>query len=92
MKEKTFGIAWYKAENFVQLRTMFEDRDRFHATHADWLRAAETSYAKQLYYGLTVVKVDIDPVLFAAWCAERDIRLNAQSRVAYVDFMANRAA
>jgi hypothetical protein len=92
MKTKNFGIAWYKLENFVQLRAMFEDMPKFHKTHEEWLRAAEASHAKQLHYGLTVVKVDIDPAVFAEWCTERSVRMNAQSRIAYVDFVANRAA
>lgn len=81
------GLPWYKAENFVQLRSLFDDSTSIQSTHAEWLKSAEAVTGMFQREGRKTVRIDIDPVEFPRWCAEKGIRLNRASRCAYADHM-----
>lgn len=82
------GMAWFKPENFVRLRAMFEDGDKLHRTYDEWLRAAETGRKAQEVKGLRVICVDIDPDDFPKWCIAQGVNLNANARMQYASLIA----
>ena len=84
------GMAWFKPENFVRLRAMFEDGDKLHRTYDEWLRAAETGRKAQEVKGLRVVCVDIDPNDFPKWCKAKGMNLNANARMQYASLIAHK--
>ena len=74
------GMAWYKPQNFVRLRAMFEDGHKLHSTYDEWLLAAEAGRKSFEAKGFRVVSVDIDPDKFPEWCKTKGLKLNAEAR------------
>lgn len=87
MRSMIVGLPWYKAENFVQLRLLFEDSTLIQTTYAEWIKSAEVITGRFHREGRKTVRIDIDPVEFPRWCAEKGIRLDGASRCAYADHM-----
>lgn len=77
------GISWYKEETFDELREIFSDGDRLHSTYAGWLKAAETGETELANRGHQVRRVEIDPILFPAWCVEQGLQPDATARMSY---------
>lgn len=92
MQVQIIGMAWFKPENFLRLRTMFVDGHKLHRTYPEWLKAAQTGYESFKAQGARVIKVDIDPDTFTKWCKSKGMRLDAQARMAYANFVAYQIA
>ncbi len=90
--EKVVGMCWYKPEHFLLMRAMFEDGDGLHKTYEEWLSAAELGRKHLESGGVKVVCVDLDPDAFPKWCRDKGMKLNAQARTAYANWMAYQAA
>lgn len=88
MQVKIIGMAWYKPENFVRLREMFEDGHKLHRTYEAWFSAAETGRKKFEAEGVRIVCVDIDPDQFPEWCKINGMKLNAEGRNRYASLIA----
>lgn len=56
MNVQVVGIAWYKKEHFQELRRIFEDGDKLHRTHHEWLAAAEKLRKRLEAQGTRVVQ------------------------------------
>jgi hypothetical protein len=84
------GMAWYKPENFLRLRAMFEDGHKLHRTYREWLAAAEANEKALKIKGLRVLRVDIDPDQFPEWCKAEGLKLNADARNRYASMVAHR--
>jgi hypothetical protein len=84
MTDNIVGMAWYRPENFHRLREMYDDGYMLQNTYADWRATAELGVIHNTNRGLRVVKVDFDPEEFPRWCAEKGLRMNARSRLAYM--------
>lgn len=87
MIKNIVGMAWYQPENFQPLRDMYEDGNLLQPTYVDWRQTAETAVLAHQVKGVRVVKVDIDPVEFPKWLASKGLRMNAQGRLAYLQYM-----
>lgn len=85
MPSKIVGLPWYKAENFLQLRSLFDDSSLIQSTYAEWMKSAEVITGRFHREGRKTVRIDMDLVEFPRWCAEKGIRLNGASRCAYAD-------
>lgn len=77
------GLAWYKAENYARLRSMFTDGDKLPLTFEEWAKGAENGVNDLRGKGYTVVKVNIDPDSFPAWCASRGMEINSRARLRF---------
>jgi hypothetical protein len=84
------GMAWYKPENFLRLRAMFEDGHKLHETYGEWLAAAQTGKQRLESQGIRVFCVDIDPDQFPEWCKAEGLKLNADARNRYASWVAHR--
>lgn len=81
-------MAWYKRENFIKLRAMFDDGDTLHGTYDEWLAAANEGFNRfASRKDVRVFKIDIDPVEFPRWCAAKGLRMNSKARTEYCNFM-----
>lgn len=92
MQIQIIGMAWFKPENYLQLRRMFEDGHKLHHTYPEWLKAAQTGYERFEAQGARVIRVDIDPSQFPTWCKANGMKLNAQARMAYANSVAYQIA
>jgi len=78
------GIGWYRPETYAKCLAIFEDRADLPATYSEWLMLAERTEKQVTQQGLTVVRVDIDPDTFPAWCkANGFTRIGKEARMAY---------
>lgn len=66
MKPQAVGIAWYSKENYLRLRSLFEDGDKLHPTFSEWREAALSAKKRIEQDGVVVYCVDIDPETFVA--------------------------
>lgn len=81
------GVAWYTHEDWIKLKTIFEDADSLPATYTDWLAFAELSLQALEHQGIKAYKVYIIPEEFKSWCQERGLRKNALARMQYTNAM-----
>ncbi len=81
------GIAWFKEEDYLFLRDIFQDGHALPATYAEWLQKAKGLFDNLSQRGFNPVKVYIDPDTFLQWCRENGRSLDAKARTAYVNFI-----
>jgi hypothetical protein len=77
---RTIGIAWYRREDWGEVRKLFVDRDTLPATYDEWLAEAEEVLENLIEQGYLVERAYIDPRQFAVWCAMRGLDLDARAR------------
>ena len=78
------GVAWYRPEQWQRLRDIAEDVDNLEETYDAWLQTAERMLRDGIPAGVVVEKIDIDVEEVLAWCNERGLPMNAQSRTQFV--------
>lgn len=88
MQVQALGMVWYRPETFAELKAMFEDGHKLHASYEEWLSAAENGRKQMEARGAHVVCVDIDPKTFPVWCKERGLKLDANARNEYASLFA----
>ena len=81
----TIGIAWYKREDYPELRGIMEDAHVLPLTYDVWLRLAVTIVKLAHAKGCRVVKSAIEPEMFAAWCKATGQRLDVSARTQFVN-------
>jgi len=74
------GVYWYTREHYETMRTICIDEENFHATYDEWLEDAE-KFCKQMENdGVKVVRTDLDPDRFLAFCKSKGMKPNASTR------------
>ncbi len=74
------GMPWYTRDNFPRILAVMSDSDRLHETFDEWEKAAKQGEAGFKASGRIIVRANLDPDEFVAWCAERDLDTNASAR------------
>jgi hypothetical protein len=75
------GIAWYSRENYVRCLSLFDDGEQLPDTYDDWLKKANETVRQLTLAGQHVIKAEIDPNTFPAWCKAHGFkRIDAQAR------------
>ncbi len=74
------GMPWYSRDKFARIREVMSDRDRLHDTFDEWEKAAKQGEAGFKASGRVIVRANLDPDEFVAWCAARDLDTNASAR------------
>lgn len=82
------GIVWYSREDYPRILEIMEDREVLPGTFEKWLYAAEKGRQQFLRRGLIVVKAEIKPDAFVAWCAANNRRVDADGRNAFANLVA----
>ncbi len=85
------AVPWYlSAEIYEAFRDTANDRADFFASHAEWLEAALEHERQAERYGVTIVRIRMDPEAFAKWCAAEGLANNATSRSEFAELRAAR--
>jgi len=83
VKISVVGLPWYPKAHYSQLRALFIDGARLHETYAGWLAAARATEAHLVTQGHRVVRVEIEPKEFVAWCSAHGATPDAHARTRY---------
>ena len=85
-KEAVFGIAWYKSEQWELLKKISLDADQLENTYVEWLEFAQKKLLELQAMGYKFEKVEVDVGELLAWCNERSLPVNSDSRAEFVTF------
>ncbi len=80
------GVAWYRPDQWQQLRDVSADRDKLEDTYDKWVEDAERAVQGLRKRGLHVVKVDVDVAELALWCENQKIPVNGEARSKFAVF------
>jgi hypothetical protein len=81
----TIGIAWYRREDYPELRGIMEDAHVLPLTYDGWLRLAVAIVRLAHSRGCRVVKTAIEPETFSAWCRATGQRPDVSARTQFVN-------
>ncbi|MFM7116528.1 MAG: hypothetical protein ACKO0N_07835 [Planctomycetota bacterium] len=85
------AVPWYmNEENYEAFRSTAVDQADFFESHAEWLEAALEHERQAEKYGVTIVRVRMDPAAFAVWCAEQSRANDADARSEFAELRAAR--
>jgi hypothetical protein len=79
------GVPWYRKGDYLRLRALFADGERLHETYAEWLATARTTETHLVGQGHRVIRVEIEPEQFVAWCSDHDVVPDAKARIRYAN-------
>jgi hypothetical protein len=74
------GIAWYRKEDWPQIKKIMIDAHKLHERYDDWLKAATQLEQRITQTGAIAERVYIDPEEFPRWCKARGLNVDAQGR------------
>jgi hypothetical protein len=80
---KLYGLAWYRREDYAQLKAAFEGSEELPGTFNEWLVLAEAELVKRQAAGFITFAVIIDPVQFPVWCEMNNAKICAATRIRY---------
>jgi hypothetical protein len=86
-KKMNLSVAWYKPEQWPRLKEISADRDKLEATYGEWQIMAEKAMADFAAQGGFPEKVVVDTEELLAWCNERDLPVNGESRSRYAGWL-----
>ena len=78
------GVAWYRREDWDDVRRLCDQANQLQDTYDEWLADAEDALRRLAKRGIAVKKVFIAPSEFVAWCLVRARERNAEARSEYV--------
>ena len=74
------GAYWINEEDYPALLMLFDDGHKMPRTWKEWLKIAEEMECGLKAYGHVVMRVNIDPNIFPAWCTAHDTSPNHEGR------------
>ena len=86
-RQVKFSIAWYKPEQWSRLLDISADRDDLEQTYGEWQLQAEKALADLAKRGGYPEKVVVDTEELLAWCNERGLPVNGESRSRYAAWL-----
>jgi hypothetical protein len=81
---RAIGAYWLEEADYPAAQRLFDDGNMLPRTWAEWLKIAEEMEKGLKAYGHPVMRVRIDPVAFAAWCAAHGTTPGRQGRKMFV--------
>jgi hypothetical protein len=63
------GIVWYSRDAYPRCLKIFDDADELPETFEEWLAIAERAERDAQNRGLRVIRAELHPESFLAWCA-----------------------
>ena len=79
-KGRNIGLAWYNRQDYPAIRRIMDDAHVLPVDYDTWLRQAESVVQLELALGRNIVKVTIDPDVFATWCRATGQRIDGRAR------------
>jgi hypothetical protein len=89
LKISVVGMPWYRKADYARLRASFADGARLHQTYAEWSAAARATEAHLAAQGHRVVRVEIEPEEFVAWCSALNVVPDSEARMRYANEFAS---
>ena len=80
----SIGLAWYRENEWQDLRSFCEDRDNLEEGYHEWKRGAEKALLDLRGKGVMAETVDFDLTQFKAWCQLQHKRPNGASRTEFI--------
>jgi hypothetical protein len=80
------GIAWFRPEQWTQLREVSSDSDQIDELYEDWLDYAEKQVKDLRARGFDPRKVDVDVDELLMWCKNKKLPVNIKTRSEYVAY------
>jgi hypothetical protein len=77
------GLAWYRADQWEQLRDVSADKAQLEERFSEWLAHAEAKLKELRALDINVLAVPVDVGDLISWCRERARPVNEDSRSAY---------
>ncbi len=78
------GVVGYTAETWAQVKATATDPQCFENSFEQWHKAAVAARREFLRSGVKAIEYQIDPAIFAAWCAQHQQENNATARAEFV--------
>jgi hypothetical protein len=82
-KKVAMGLAWYRADQWVRLLAISEDRDQLELNHEEWIRMASERFDDLRRQGQQVQKVEVDVEDLLKWCRTQGLPVNSSTRAQY---------
>jgi hypothetical protein len=83
------GMSWYRRQDYQRILEIMQDAANLPATHDKWRMAAELAEHQLKHNGYIVVHTIIDPEKFTVWCRERGLKLDADARGKFANWVAS---
>lgn len=80
---RAMGMAWYREEDWPEIKRIMSDAYKLHATYAEWFKSATAGEQHLKQQGIIVERVYIDPREFPAWCRARGLNADAAARMRF---------
>jgi|SRR6516164_6319388 len=87
---RAVGIAWYRAQDYGQIRQIMIDADDFPATYREWRQESELRESDLKRLGHDVLRAIVDPEVFQVWCRARGLSIDANARARFVNEIVRR--
>jgi len=78
------GFAWYRANQWEQLRAVAIDRDTLHDTYAAWVVDATRAFMELQKAGVDAQKIDVDLDELMDWCKRKHCVVDGEARSMFV--------
>lgn len=78
------GVAWYEPDQWLRVKELSTDPDRFEETFAEWEAMATKTLKQLVASGIEAEKVLIDADEFLAWCRSNEAQPDSGSRARFV--------
>ena len=82
-REIVVGIAWFRPDQWLLLRSLAADADILEPTHAEWEKLARKTVRDLAHQGILARRVDVDVERLQAWCKAQGRPLDASARAVY---------
>ncbi len=82
-RPRRVGLPWYAAEHYEALRANLADGGALPPHYETWRIATEQMEQVVRQSGIEVLRVPIEPDVFAAWCAREGAAPDASARARY---------
>ena len=79
------ALPWYHRSNYPALLKLFSDPEKLPGTYDAWLSRAEEIEKLFQKAGFGVARIWIRPILFVAWCRERNISPDQRARLTFAN-------
>ena len=78
------GIAWYRSDQWADLRRVVSDPAELKSTYEEWQAVVKRSVPDLINAGMNPVKVPVDVTELVSWCRQRGKPVDADARAQYV--------
>ncbi len=80
VERKLVAMAWWRREEWAEVRALFADPERFSPNYDVWLARAEQQLMQLKMRGQPVRRVEVGLDAVRAWCARHGRNINADER------------